>query len=129
MDFNYTDTQVSIAEMIRDFANKHIRPEMMEWDEAQKFPIDLFHKMGELGLMDELGLVDGPGLIDELSLFEEAEILELPACASSKILTPKKLPISKLPPTQRLVGSLVFCIPRFHILPHSLSLHRLSISC
>jgi len=54
MDFQQTDTQLSIAEMIRDFANKHIRPKMMEWDEAQKFPVDLFHKMGELGLMGVL---------------------------------------------------------------------------
>jgi alkylation response protein AidB-like acyl-CoA dehydrogenase len=54
MDFNYTDTQKSIAEMIRDFANKHIRPYMMEWDETQKFPVDLFHKLGDLGLMGVL---------------------------------------------------------------------------
>src|ERR1700722_7874003 len=54
MDFNKTDAQVSIAEMIRDFANKYIRPDMMEWDESQKFPIDLFHKIGELGLMGVL---------------------------------------------------------------------------
>jgi len=54
MDFAYTDTQLQIAEMVRDFANKHIRPSMMEWDESQKFPIDLFHKMGELGLMGVL---------------------------------------------------------------------------
>ncbi|MBA3828613.1 MAG: acyl-CoA dehydrogenase family protein [Taibaiella sp.] len=54
MDFNYTDTQLQIAEMIKDFAAKHIRPEMMEWDEKQIFPKDLFHKMGELGLMGVL---------------------------------------------------------------------------
>jgi len=54
MDFNNTDAQRSIAEMIRDFATKHIRPQMMEWDEAQIFPVDLFHKMGELGLMGVL---------------------------------------------------------------------------
>lgn len=54
MNFKYTDTQVSIAEMVRDFANKHIRPNMMEWDETQKFPVDLFRKMGELGLMGVL---------------------------------------------------------------------------
>ena len=54
MDFNQTDTQVQIAEMVRDFAAKHIRPKMMEWDEEQKFPVDLFHKMGELGLMGVL---------------------------------------------------------------------------
>jgi alkylation response protein AidB-like acyl-CoA dehydrogenase len=54
MDFNKTDAQASIAEMIRDFAAKHIRPSMMEWDEAQKFPVELFHQMGELGLMGVL---------------------------------------------------------------------------
>jgi alkylation response protein AidB-like acyl-CoA dehydrogenase len=54
MDFKYTDTQNSIAEMVRDFANKHIRPNMMEWDETQKFPVELFKKMGELGLMGVL---------------------------------------------------------------------------
>lgn len=54
MDFNYTDTQVAIADMIRDFANKNIRPKMMEWDEAQIFPVDLFHEMGKLGLMGVL---------------------------------------------------------------------------
>lgn len=54
MDFKYTDTQVHIAEMIRDFANKNIRPKMMEWDESQKFPVDLFHELGHLGLMGVL---------------------------------------------------------------------------
>ncbi len=54
MEFNYTETQVQIAEMVRDFANKHIRPNVMEWDEAQKFPVDLFRQMGELGLMGVL---------------------------------------------------------------------------
>lgn len=54
MDFNYTDTQLHIAEMVREFANKHIRPQMMEWDESQKFPVEVFHKMGELGLMGVL---------------------------------------------------------------------------
>ncbi|HRO43931.1 MAG TPA: acyl-CoA dehydrogenase family protein [Flavipsychrobacter sp.] len=54
MDFNYTDTQLEITAMIRDFGNKNIRPQMMEWDEEQKFPVELFHKLGELGLMGVL---------------------------------------------------------------------------
>ncbi len=54
MDFTYTDTQIQITDMVRDFANKHIRPDMMDWDESQKFPVDLFKKMGELGLMGVL---------------------------------------------------------------------------
>ncbi len=35
----------------KEFAEKYIRPFLMEWDEGQIFPIDLFHKMGEYGLM------------------------------------------------------------------------------
>jgi alkylation response protein AidB-like acyl-CoA dehydrogenase len=54
MNFNTTDTQIQIAEMIRDFGNKHIRPNMMEWDEQQIFPIEIFKKLGELGLMGVL---------------------------------------------------------------------------
>lgn len=54
MNFTQTETQAQITEMVRDFANKHIRPQMMEWDESQKFPVDVFHKMGELGLMGVL---------------------------------------------------------------------------
>src|SRR3954469_19159616 len=54
MDFKYTDTQLQITDMIRDFATKHIRPQMMEWDESQKFPVEVFKKLGELGLMGVL---------------------------------------------------------------------------
>lgn len=54
MNFEYTDTQFEIANMIRDFANKHIRPQMMEWDESQTFPVEVFRKLGELGLMGVL---------------------------------------------------------------------------
>lgn len=51
MDFSQTDNQKMIADMCRDFAEKNIRPKMMEWDESQEFPVPLFKKMGELGLM------------------------------------------------------------------------------
>lgn len=54
MDFQYTDTQIQIRDMVRDFAEKHIRPDMMKWDEEQIFPVELFRKMGELGLMGVL---------------------------------------------------------------------------
>ncbi len=51
MNFSPTENQLMIAQTIRDFAEKHIRPKMMEWDESQKFPVEVFRKMGELGLM------------------------------------------------------------------------------
>lgn len=54
VDFNPTESQVAIAQMIRDFGAKEIRPKMMEWDESQEFPIALFHKLGDLGLMGVL---------------------------------------------------------------------------
>ena len=37
--------------MVRDFAEKEIRPKMMEWDETQEFPVEVFKKLGSLGLM------------------------------------------------------------------------------
>ncbi|MDF1675449.1 MAG: acyl-CoA dehydrogenase family protein [Vicingaceae bacterium] len=51
MNFEYTENQRMIADMIRDFAEKEIRPKMMEWDENQEFPVEVFKKLGELGLM------------------------------------------------------------------------------
>jgi alkylation response protein AidB-like acyl-CoA dehydrogenase len=54
MDFNYTENQNMIADMVSDFADKHIRPDMMKWDESQEFPVDLFKKLGDLGLMGVL---------------------------------------------------------------------------
>ncbi len=49
-----TENQTMIAHMVRDFAALHIKPDMMKWDESQEFPIDVFHKLGELGLMGVL---------------------------------------------------------------------------
>lgn len=46
-----TENQRMIAQMVRDFAEREIRPKMMEWDEDQYFPIDVMRKMGELGLL------------------------------------------------------------------------------
>ena len=40
-----------IRETARDFAQTHILPNVMEWDEAQHFPVELFRQMGELGFM------------------------------------------------------------------------------
>jgi alkylation response protein AidB-like acyl-CoA dehydrogenase len=54
MDFNISESQTMIRQMCKDFAEKNIRPHVMEWDEAQTFPKDLFHEMGKLGLMGVL---------------------------------------------------------------------------
>jgi len=54
MDFAQNETQSMIAQSIRDFAEQHIRPNIMEWDEAQTFPVPLFKKLGEMGFMGVL---------------------------------------------------------------------------
>lgn len=77
MNFETTENQRIIAESAREFAKQYIAPHVMDWDESQTFPVDVFRKLGEMGFMgilvpEELG---GSGLsyheyvsiIDEIS--------------------------------------------------------------
>ncbi len=50
-DFSVSENQQMGGQMAKDFAEKHIKPHVMEWDEAQHFPAELFKKLGELGMM------------------------------------------------------------------------------
>ncbi len=52
--FEYSETQQMVAASARDFAEQYIRPFIMEWDEAQIFPIEVFKKAGEMGFMGVL---------------------------------------------------------------------------
>jgi alkylation response protein AidB-like acyl-CoA dehydrogenase len=75
MNFDYSETQIMIAQSIRDFAEKNIRPYIMEWDEVQTFPIPLFKKLGEMGFMgvlvpEELG-GSGLGYHEYITIIEE----------------------------------------------------------
>ena len=54
MDFQPSENQQMIKQMVKDFAEKEIRPNVMKWDETQEFPVPLFKKAGELGLMGVL---------------------------------------------------------------------------
>lgn len=54
MQFEPSESQQMIRETCKDFAERHIRPYLMEWDESQTFPIDLMRKMGEHGLLGML---------------------------------------------------------------------------
>jgi alkylation response protein AidB-like acyl-CoA dehydrogenase len=54
MTFTLNENQKMIAETIRKFGDTHIRPQLMHWDETQEFPIEVFKKLGELGLMGVL---------------------------------------------------------------------------
>ncbi|MCF8322664.1 MAG: acyl-CoA dehydrogenase family protein [Flavobacterium sp.] len=75
MNFDYSETQAMIAQSIRDFAEKNIRPYIMEWDESQIFPKPLFKKLGEMGFMgilvpEELG-GSGLGYHEYITIVEE----------------------------------------------------------
>lgn len=77
MNFKPSETESMIRQMARDFAEKHIRPFLMDWDESQTFPVELFHKMGEQGFMgvlvpeeyggSGLGYNEYVAVIDEIS--------------------------------------------------------------
>jgi alkylation response protein AidB-like acyl-CoA dehydrogenase len=51
MNFQTTEITKQVSEMCRDFARQHIKPFVMEWDEQQIFPTQVFKEMGKLGLM------------------------------------------------------------------------------
>lgn len=54
MELVENENLVMIQQMARDFAEKEIRPHFMEWDESQEFPVPVFKKLGELGMMGVL---------------------------------------------------------------------------
>lgn len=75
--YELSENQVIIRDTIRDFAEKNIRPVIMDYDEKQEFPSDIMHKLGELGFMGilvpeefggaGLGYIDYALVIEELS--------------------------------------------------------------
>src|SRR3954466_13997904 len=74
MSFQTNENQQMIAEMIRKFGKEHILPKMMEWDESQEFPTEVFKKLGELGLMGVLVPEEYGGA--GLSRYEYIEIIQ-----------------------------------------------------
>ena len=51
MNFSLTEEQRLLRKSVREFAESELRPHVMEWDEAQHFPLELLPKLAELGLM------------------------------------------------------------------------------
>jgi alkylation response protein AidB-like acyl-CoA dehydrogenase len=74
MNFETAEITHQVAQTARDFARQNIRPHVMEWDESQEFPLPLFKKMGQLGLMGVLipEQYGGAGL----SYFEYKTVIE-----------------------------------------------------
>jgi hypothetical protein len=77
MDFELNDEQQQMKMSVREFAESEIAPHVMEWDEAQHFPVELKPKLAALGLMGvlfpeqyggaNLGYVEYATVIEELS--------------------------------------------------------------
>ena len=58
-----------------EFAAQHIAPHVMEWDEAQVFPKELFHEMGRLGFLGVLVSTEyggaGMGYAEYITIVDE----------------------------------------------------------
>ena len=51
MDFRLSDEQELLRKSVREFAETEMRPHVMEWDNAQHFPVELLPKLAGLGLL------------------------------------------------------------------------------
>src|SRR5580765_8602834 len=79
MNFEYTEEQLMIRDMVRDFAESEIRPRIHSIDFEGKFPRDIIKKMGELGLMgliipDEYGGAGADVISYSMAIEEVARI-------------------------------------------------------
>lgn len=74
MNFETSEITLHAAQTARDFAQQKIKPHVMEWDESQEFPIQIFKELGHLGMMGVLvpEKYGGAGL----SYFEYKAIIE-----------------------------------------------------
>ena len=79
-EINTSETQRMVFEAARDFADQYIFPNVMEWDEAQYFPKEIFEKAGALGFM---GMIipeayggSGMGYHEYVTLIETISIVD-----------------------------------------------------
>src|SRR4029453_7284297 len=87
-----TAEQQAIRQAAREFADAEIRPHVMEWDEAQHFPREVFAKLGELGFLGTifpekyggagLSYMDYIGVMEEISAVDGSVGLSLAAHTS-----------------------------------------------
>jgi alkylation response protein AidB-like acyl-CoA dehydrogenase len=75
MDLGFTSEQHQLRKSIREFCEAEIKPHVMEWDESQHFPIDVFKRLGKLGVLgavfpEELG-GSGYSYVDYSIVMEE----------------------------------------------------------
>lgn len=74
MEFQQAELTEQVAQTARDFAAQHIKPYVMQWDESQEFPLEVFKEMGRLGLMGVLVPEEYGGA--GLSYFEYVAVIQ-----------------------------------------------------
>ena len=78
--FVLTDEQEQLRKEIRDFAAREIAPNVMRWDEASEFPLEVVKKLGEMGLMGAIFPVElggsGLGYVDYALAVEELSAVD-----------------------------------------------------
>ena len=80
MDFRLTEEQEQVKQMVRDFAEREIKPHVMQWDEAQHFPLETIKALGRLGMLGAIfpERYGGAGLsyVDYVNIIEELAVVE-----------------------------------------------------
>jgi alkylation response protein AidB-like acyl-CoA dehydrogenase len=51
MDFEATESQRKLVEMVRDFCVREVKPHAVEWDREERFPREVVAQLGQLGLL------------------------------------------------------------------------------
>ncbi len=74
LNFKPTETTLHVADAAKEFALRHIRPHMMNWDESQEFPVHIFKELGKLGMMGVLVPQEYSG--SGLGYFEYSAIIQ-----------------------------------------------------
>ena len=78
--FTLTEDQEALRREIRDFAAREIAPNVLRWDEASEFPMDVVKQLGQMGLLGvifppELGGA-GLGYVDYMLAIEELSAVD-----------------------------------------------------
>ncbi|MFO8071027.1 MAG: acyl-CoA dehydrogenase family protein [Polyangia bacterium] len=85
MDFSFSEEQILIRDMARDFARNELEPDAGDWDQRAEFPADQIREMAELGLMgvnvsEELGGAEAGPVALSMAITEIAR-----GCASCAV--------------------------------------------
>lgn len=51
MNFEFTDEQIQVRDMVREFAQREVAPYIQEWDAKGEYHPEVLYKMGELGIL------------------------------------------------------------------------------